>query len=101
MRHTSTAFRAVGIVTAVGAAIGVLNFAYAQQTGSITPDQTTPPQWSGLSGSSGHPLMTAEAIRTAAAEFPNCLERMWPDAARRGVSRTTFEIGRASCRERV
>ena len=34
--------------------------------------------------------MTAEAIRAAAADFPNCLERLWPDAARRGVSRETF-----------
>ncbi|PWT89687.1 MAG: lytic murein transglycosylase [Proteobacteria bacterium] len=48
-------------------------------------------EWSGESGASGHPLMTAEAIRTAAANFPNCIAGMWPDAARRGVSRATFE----------
>jgi lytic murein transglycosylase len=47
--------------------------------------------WSGQSGSSGNPLMTADAIRAAAADFPNCIERLWPDAARRGVSRATFE----------
>jgi membrane-bound lytic murein transglycosylase B len=47
--------------------------------------------WSGESGASGHPQMTAAAIRTAAAEFPQCLERLWPQAARRGVSRATFD----------
>jgi membrane-bound lytic murein transglycosylase B len=49
------------------------------------------PDWSGQSGSSGHPLMTAEAILAAAANFRTCLEDLWPDAARRGVSRVTFE----------
>jgi membrane-bound lytic murein transglycosylase B len=47
--------------------------------------------WSGESGASGHPLMTAEAIRNAAANFPYCLSTLWPEAARRGVSRETFE----------
>jgi membrane-bound lytic murein transglycosylase B len=50
------------------------------------------PDWSGQSGSSGHPLMTAEAILAAAANFSTCLEGLWPDAARRGVSRETFDI---------
>jgi membrane-bound lytic murein transglycosylase B len=49
------------------------------------------PDWSGQSGSSGHPLMTAEAILAAAANFKTCLEDLWPEAARRGVSRETFE----------
>jgi len=48
-------------------------------------------EWSGQSGSSGHPLMTTEAILAAAANFNNCLESLWPDAARRGVSRETFD----------
>ena len=47
--------------------------------------------WSGQSGASGNPLMSADAIRAAAADFGNCIERLWPDAARRGVSRATFE----------
>ena len=47
--------------------------------------------WSGEAGASGNPLMTADAIRAAAADFGNCIERLWPDAARRGVSRATFE----------
>ena len=41
--------------------------------------------WSGQSGASGNPLMTADAIRAAAADFGNCIERLWPEAARRGV----------------
>ena len=47
--------------------------------------------WSGESGASGHPLMTADAIRTAAANFQQCLERLWPEAARRGISRATYD----------
>ena len=47
--------------------------------------------WSGQSGGSGHPLMTAEAILAAAANFRACLEGLWPDAARRNVSRETFD----------
>ena len=42
-------------------------------------------EWSGQPGASGHPLMTADAIRAAAADFSICLGRLWPDAARRGV----------------
>ena len=60
-------------------------------------DATSPGTgWSGQSGASGNPLMTANAIRAAAADFPNCVERLWPDAARRGVSRVTFEHFTAS-----
>jgi membrane-bound lytic murein transglycosylase B len=61
---------------------------------SPPPAPAAPPSktdWSGESGSSGHPLMQADAIRAAAADFPNCLERLWPDAAKRGVSRATFD----------
>jgi len=60
-------------------------------------DATSPGTgWSGQSGAYGNPLMTADAIRAAAADFPNCVERLWPDAARRGVSRVTFEHFTAS-----
>ena len=48
-------------------------------------------EWSGQSGSSGHPLMTAEAILAAATNFNTCVEGLWPDAERRGVSRETFD----------
>ncbi len=64
------------------------------------PDASTQPQaapgatgvlpWSGEDGASGHPLMTASAIRQAAANFDNCVAGMWPDAARRGVSEDNF-----------
>jgi membrane-bound lytic murein transglycosylase B len=69
-------------------------------TGSVTPGAPLPPppatpggppEWSGQPGASGHPLMTAEAIRAAAANFPACLEALWPEAARRGVGREVFE----------
>jgi lytic murein transglycosylase len=49
------------------------------------------PPWSGEDGASGHPLMTASAIRAAAANFDACVASMWPDAARRGISRDSFE----------
>jgi lytic murein transglycosylase len=52
--------------------------------------------WSGRSGASGDPSMTAAAIRVAAAEFPSCLERLWPLAARRGVTRTNYRKYTAS-----
>jgi lytic murein transglycosylase len=34
--------------------------------------------------------MTAQAIQDAAANFPACVESLWPDAAHRGVSRESF-----------
>jgi membrane-bound lytic murein transglycosylase B len=48
-------------------------------------------EWSGESGSSNHPSMTAQAIRAAAANFRNCLAGLWPAAERRGVTRAVFE----------
>jgi len=57
-------------------------------TGAI-PTGSIP--WSGEDGASGHPLMTASAIREAAANFNNCVAGMWPDAARRNISRENFE----------
>ncbi|MCJ9736234.1 lytic transglycosylase domain-containing protein, partial [Bradyrhizobium sp. PRIMUS42] len=46
---------------------------------------------SGEDGASGHPLMTAAAIREAAGNFGNCVAGMWPDAARRGVTQENFQ----------
>ena len=61
-------------------------------------DNQAPPQaatgsipWSGEDGASGHPLMTAAAIRQAAANFDNCVASMWPDAARRGITQDNFQ----------
>ncbi len=95
-----------GVAAAQGitASNGPLSFFDNIFTGSITqgapqPAQRTRPPasssaaqpWSGEDGASGNPLMTASAIRHAAANFPNCVAGMWPDAARRGVSRESFE----------
>ena len=48
-------------------------------------------EWSGQSGASGNPLMTADAIRAAAADFGNCIAGMWPQAEKLGISRASFE----------
>jgi lytic murein transglycosylase len=48
-------------------------------------------EWSGQSGASGNPQMSADAIRAAAADFGNCLEGLWPQAERRGIGRAAFE----------
>src|SRR5689334_6298812 len=58
---------------------------------SAQPTPGAPGQWSGEDGASGHPLMTASAIREAAANFQNCVAGMWPDAARRGISQESFQ----------
>jgi membrane-bound lytic murein transglycosylase B len=47
--------------------------------------------WSGEDGASGHPLMTADAIRQAASNFDNCIAGLWPDAARRNISQDSFQ----------
>jgi peptidoglycan lytic transglycosylase B len=73
-------------------------------TGSVTPAAPLPspsapsgtPEWSGESGASGHPLMTAEAIRAAAANFQACLAGLWPEAERRAVPRAVFEAQTAA-----
>jgi lytic murein transglycosylase len=71
-------------------------FALPWSTGSVpspaqAPKPASPSDWSGQPGSSGHPLMTTEAIVAAAGNFGACLEGLWPDAAKRGVTRATFD----------
>src|SRR5450755_668618 len=67
---------------------------YSGVTGTIRPaaiaSPAGAPDWSGESGSSGDPRMTAAAIRAAAANFRGCIERLWPLAARRGISRNVY-----------
>jgi lytic murein transglycosylase len=46
--------------------------------------------WSGEAGASGHPTMTANAIRAAAADFPACLAGLGREAERRGISAAAF-----------
>src|SRR5215510_10435688 len=60
-------------------------------TAAVTPPATGALEWSGESGSSGHPAMQADAIRAAAANFRNCLAEQWPLAERRGVTRAHFD----------
>ncbi len=94
-------------ICAVGVLLGSLEGARAQlqlpfslpwSTGTVpaqaqvqAPKPASPTDWSGQPGSSGHPLMTTEAILTAAANFSRCLEGLWPDAAKRGVTRAAFD----------
>jgi membrane-bound lytic murein transglycosylase B len=101
---------ALGLVGCAAAAVSVLAFtvaAWAQDdrfprpsagiTGTVSQTAYTSaaPGWSGEPGSSGDPSMMPDAIRAAAANFHNCLEGLWPAAARRGVSRRTFEANTA------
>jgi membrane-bound lytic murein transglycosylase B len=80
------------------------NDRYLGATGTIPPVaagtqagvQSGIQEWSGESGASGHPLMTAEAIRAAAANFRGCIERLWPMAARRNILRGVFQTYTAS-----
>jgi membrane-bound lytic murein transglycosylase B len=83
----------VAAVSGVAAAQGGRH-GYAGATATIPPVQpegpSSAPPWSGKSGGSGDPRMSAEAIRAAAANFHRCIERLWPLAARRHVSRAIF-----------
>ncbi|MCA6105914.1 lytic murein transglycosylase [Bradyrhizobium sp. CNPSo 4026] len=110
MRRTGTATRSRASAMIIAGVLLVSNQAFAQSQGGLaelfsnllsapssppppaaaTGDGSAPP-WSGEDGASGHPLMTAAAIRQAAASFDNCVASMWPDAARRNVTRENFE----------
>ncbi|MGB6348575.1 MAG: lytic murein transglycosylase [Pseudolabrys sp.] len=88
-----------GILAAAGgvAAQDTRGSRYPVTTGALPPAAAlSPPAWTGESGGSGHPLMTAEAIREAAGNFRSCIERLWQPAARRGISRTVFQTYAAS-----
>jgi lytic murein transglycosylase len=60
-------------------------------TGSVPTQPGQPQPWSGEPGASGHPLMTPDAILAAVSDFKNCIERTWPEAARRNVTRASFD----------
>lgn len=68
----------------------------AQPAQQFAPSQpapsggSAPKEWSGEDGQSGHPLMTASAIRQAAANFSNCVAGFEGDAARRGIPAENF-----------
>ena len=81
---------AVTAIACHGACAQVRDTRSSDVTGSIPPAAGAAPGWSGESGASGDPRMTAQAIRAAAADFQGCLQRLWPLAARRGVSRNVY-----------
>src|SRR5665213_4183320 len=59
------------------------NIFSGQKSATSAPAQAAPGgsgaalPWSGEDGASGHPLMTASAIREAAANFDRCVASMW------------------------
>jgi peptidoglycan lytic transglycosylase B len=67
---------------------------YSDATGTISRGAigipARAPEWSGQSGSSGDPRMTAQAIRAAAANFRTCLARLWQAAKHRGITRGVY-----------
>ena len=81
----------LGLLTPAAAQLPDLRSLFAPNptTGATPPSPT--PEWTGEPGASGHPLMTREAILAAAGNFPTCVEGLWPDAARRAISRESFE----------
>ncbi len=100
MRKAWPILIATGVIVVAGgiaAAQGTRDSRYPLTTGTLSPPTAKPaPEWSGDAGSSGHPLMTAEAIRAAASNFHSCIEGLWPAAARRGISRSVFQTYTAS-----
>jgi membrane-bound lytic murein transglycosylase B len=100
MRARSTMMFRLGVAAALAvagasAALGQADHRYPRQaqttTGSVQPQPGQPQPWSGEPGASGHPLMKPDAILAAVADFKNCIERTWPDAARRHISRASFD----------
>ena len=103
MRTTRLTFiAAILVVSAIGGASAqnARDDRYPGATGTIprvaAGTQGGAPEWTGEPGASGHPLMTAAAIRHAAANFNTCIEHLWPLAARRGISRNVFQTATAS-----
>ena len=91
-RRAGSPFGKMAFFVAIALLAAASGGAVAQTTGAIPPaSRTGVPSWSGQSGSSGDASMSAAAIRADAARFQDCLERLWPDAARRGVSRPLFD----------
>jgi len=88
--HRHILVAAVTAIACSGASAQVRDDRYSGITGSIPPAVVAAPSWSGESGSSGDPRMTADAIRAAAANFHGCLDRLWPLAARRGISHNVY-----------
>jgi lytic murein transglycosylase len=86
MRLTSLAGAVVIVLAGLPSAMGQTT------TGAISSSNppSNPLPWSGEAGASGDPSMTAEAIRSAAANFHDCMNHLWPQAAKRHISRATY-----------
>ena len=89
-RKTAYAIAAPLIAALAGSATAQQVSPYAGPTGAIPKTTQSDPPWSGLSGASGDPTMTAEAIRQGAAKFQSCLAQLWPLAARRGITHANY-----------
>ena len=98
MRKTRSYVIAVVLLAAASAVVSAQDT--DDTTGTIPSApfgaESGPQEWSGEAGASGHPLMTTRAIRAAATNFHICLDRLWPAAARRGISRAAFKAYTAS-----
>ena len=95
MRKTYGYLLTAALLAAASGAAGQSrdDHSYSGVTGTIPAARVSlaaASDWSGESGSSGDPRMTAAAIRAGAANFHDCLERLWPAASRRGIARSTF-----------
>ena len=88
-------FVAANLIAAIGGMAAAQSARYADVTGTLPPGgpggRAGEPPRSGQSGASGDPRMSAQAIRADAANFHRCIEELWPLAARRDISRATFE----------
>ncbi|HZL31326.1 MAG TPA: lytic murein transglycosylase [Pseudolabrys sp.] len=95
MTRAKTQLTLAGVVLAVAASGVAAAQGNGDRTGAIRSgtyvERPTINEWSGEDGGSGDPLMTAAAIRQAAANFHRCVEGLWPAAAHKGVSRPVFE----------
>jgi lytic murein transglycosylase len=94
-----TLLTAAGVLLALSGSPGVAQidelfrkFIRGDTAGSGEAVQPSPDEvpWSGQSGASGDPLMTAQAILQAAGQFRSCVEQTRPEAERRGVSPQNF-----------
>jgi peptidoglycan lytic transglycosylase B len=94
LRLTMAALLATGLVApaqAQGKPDNWLSHLFQPPAASPVPGSPDDTPWSGQSGASGNPQMTADAIRAAAADFSNCIANMWTAAAQRGISRENYD----------
>ena len=96
MRRSAIGLLCLGAALAagVGTALAQPDDRYPRAAPAITGSVQQPGQplpWSREPGASGHPLMTPDAILGAVADFKNCIERTWPEAAKRKISRESFD----------